>query len=279
VLQAVGNEVYGGRSRPVDVVAIQEVQMQSTTTAAVVSQLNAIYGAGRYDYGRLNGTSLSTNETVGLIYNTQTVSLVDSIGVGTVSSSGAARQPIRYRLRPLELPLGNDFYVYNSHYKASDTASDRSRRNVEATSIRANADALGQGALIIYAGDFNLKTSSEAAYQTLLAAGNGQALDPINRPGNWNGDPAFRDIFTQAPLFTAPSGFVGGGINDRFDFQLLSNEWTDNAGLEYVSNSYHTFGNNGSVPVNGSINDPANTALPGMANRDLAADFLHLVIF
>ncbi|MCY2984876.1 MAG: hypothetical protein NTY15_14735 [Planctomycetota bacterium] len=276
VLSAIGSEVYGGRVRPLDLIAIQEVQTQATTTQSVVSQLNAIYGAGRYSRGNLNGASLSGNETIGLIYNTQTVQLLSEAGIGTPSSAAAARQPIRYKLRPLEVPLGNDFYLYNSHYKASDTSSDRSRRNAEAIAIRTDADSLGS-ANIIYAGDFNLKSSTEASYQTLLATGAGQGVDPINRPGNWNGSSSFRDIFTQAPAFNAPTGFVGGGINDRFDFQLLTSEWLDGVGLEFAPGSYRTFGNNGTVAVNGSINDPSNTALPGFANRTALLNLLTTV--
>lgn len=276
VLSAIGNEVYSGRVRPLDVIAIQEVQTQATTTQSVVSQLNAIYGAGRYSRGNLNGASTSGNETIGLIYNTQTVQLLGEAGIGTPSTTAAARQPIRYQLRPLELPLGNDFYLYNSHYKASDTASDRSRRNAEAIAIRTDANSLGS-ANIIYAGDFNLKTSTEASYQTLLATGAGQAVDPINRPGNWNGNSSFRDIFTQAPAFNAPTGYVGGGINDRFDFQLLTSEWLDGVGLEYAPGSYRTFANNGTVVVNGSINDASNTALPGFANRTALLNLLTTV--
>lgn len=276
VLSAIGSEVYGGRVRPLDLIAIQEVQTQATTTQSVVSQLNAIYGAGRYGRGNLNGASLSGNETIGLIYNTQTVQLLSEVGIGTPSNTTAARQPIRYKLRPIELPLGNDFYLYNSHYKASDTSSDRLRRNAEAIAIRADADALGS-ANIIYAGDFNIKSSTEASYQTLLATGAGQAVDPINRPGNWNGNSSFRDIFTQAPAFNAPTGYVGGGINDRFDFQLLTSEWLDGVGLEYAPGSYRTFANNGTVVVNGSINDPSNTALPGFANRTALLNLLTTV--
>lgn len=274
IIKAIGDEVYNGRSRPVDVLAIQEVRSQATTTAAVVSQLNAIYGAGKYARGNLNGSALSANETMGLIYNTSTIQLVSEVGIGTTGTNGAPRQPIRYQLRPLELPAGNDFYLYNSHMKASDTASDQARRNVEATTIRADADALGAGTHIIYAGDFNLKTSSEAAYQTMLSAGAGQARDPLNRPGNWNGNAAFTDIFTQAPAVSPPSGFVGGGINDRFDLQLQTYEWGDNTGLEYLANSYHTFGNNGSVAMNGNINAATSTALPGLSNRTTILNLL-----
>jgi hypothetical protein len=120
---------------------------------------------------------------------------------------------------------------------------------------------------VIYVGDFNLYRSSEPAYQEFLAAGNAQAFDPVNRPGNWSGNSNFVDIFTQAPSANPPLGLDGGGLDDRLDFQLISGELQDGSGLEYRPGSYHTFGNNGSVPVNGSINAAGSTALPGMPNR------------
>ncbi len=279
VLQAIGNETINARARPIDVLAIQEVRTQITSTAAVVSQLNAIYGPNVYSRGNLNGTSTSGNETVGLVFNTQTVQLINELGVGTHSTNGAPRQTIRYQLRPVGLPLGNDFYVYNSHYKASPGSDNEARRQVEALSIRANSNALPQGTHIIYAGDYNIQSSSEDSYQTLLASGNGQAFDPINTPGVWNNNSsvAFRSLFTQAPLQNAPNGFVGGGLDDRFDFQLLTGEWTDNLGLEYFANSYRVFGNNGSLPRNSSINSTSNTALTGMANRTTILNLLTTV--
>ncbi len=267
VLQAIGSETVAGRSRPIDLLAIQESQLQSTTTANVVNQLNSIYGAGVYSRGTLNGASLSGDETVGLVYNTQTLVLLGEAGIGTPSSSGAARQTIRYHLQPIGLSSEHAFYVYNSHYKASATAEDEARRAVEANSIRADADALGQGTLIVYAGDFNMRSSSEAAFQKLISPGNGQALDPIGRLGTWHNNPSFVDVFTQAPAVSPPPGFVGGGLDDRFDFQLLTGEWFDGVGLEYIPGSYRTFGNNGSVAMNQSINHGSNTALPGLPNR------------
>jgi hypothetical protein len=44
VLKAIGDEVYNGRSRRVDVIALQEVLSQSLTAQAVVNQLNTAYG-------------------------------------------------------------------------------------------------------------------------------------------------------------------------------------------------------------------------------------------
>jgi hypothetical protein len=189
--------------------------------------------------------------------------------VGTASSTGAPRQTLRHHFRPVGTTGNSDFYVYNSHLKASDSSADAQRRFEDVQVIRDDADSLGQGAHIIYVGDFNLYRSTEAAYQEFLSAGNGQAFDPINRPGNWSGNSSFRDIFTQAPSANAlPAlGLDGGGLDDRLDFQLISGELRDGVGLDYRPNSYHTFGVNGSVAVNGSIDDASNTALPGLSNR------------
>jgi len=112
----------------------------------------------------------------------------------------------------------------------------------------------------------------------MLAPGSAQAKDPINRLGNWHDSSGFIDIATQAPAMSPPSGLTGGGLDDRFDFQLVSNAvMTDATGLMYIPGSYHTFGNNGSVPLNGNINSSSNTALPGLANRTTVIDLLTTV--
>ena len=45
------------------------------------------------------------------------------------------------------------------------------------------ADALGEGAQVIYAGDFNLHGTSEAAWDAIVAPGPGQAFDVDEAPG------------------------------------------------------------------------------------------------
>jgi endonuclease/exonuclease/phosphatase family metal-dependent hydrolase len=264
LLAAMGTEVVAGLSRPVDLFALQEVLSQSTTSAIVAASLNNTYGTTNYAYGVLNGDTTGAG-TQGVVYNAATLQLLGEAAIGTASASGAPRQTLRYKFRPVGTFGESDFYVYNSHLKsASDGAS---RRLIEAQAIRNDADALGQGAHVIYVGDFNLPTSSEAAYDEFLSSGNGQAFDPINRPGNWSGNSSFRDIFTQAPAVSPANGLDGGGLDDRYDFQLISGEFLNGTGLEYRPGSYHTFGNNGTVAVNGNIDDSSSTALPGFSNR------------
>ena len=232
----------------------------------VANLLNSLYGAAVYAYGTLNGASSGAG-TQGVVYNTQTLQLLDEATVGTASLSGAPRQTLRHHFQPIGGGPNTDFYLYNSHWKAADDAEGRNRRWIEAQAIRDDADLLANGTSILYVGDFNLYDSNELAFQEIIGAGNGQAFDPINRLGNWSNQASFVDVFTQAPSNSPPPGLTSGGLDDRFDFQLISGELTDGFGIEYRGGSYHTFGNNGSVSMNGSINDSSNNALPGLSNR------------
>ncbi len=263
VLQAIADEVTGGFAKTIDALILQEQASTSSTTQAFVNLLNGIYGAGTYARSTVvNGPSFSSIHQ-SLVYNTTTLDLISQQAFGSTGGSNAARQPARFQLRPDGYDASADFYIYDHHFKAgaenssSGSTTNGVRRNNEAIVTRANADALGQGASIIYAGDFNIRSSNEDMYQTLLSAGNGQAFDPINRPGNWNNSGSFASIHTQSP-HDGSDGLVGGGIDDRFDFQLVSGELLDNEGLSYIPNSYHTFGNNGTT-FNSAVNAPGNT--------------------
>ena len=275
ILEAIGSEVVSGVSRPIDLLAMQEVAAQNSTSAAVANLLNALYGTSIYAYGSLDGDSTGAG-TQGVVYNTQTLRLIGETAIGTASGTGQPRQTIRHHFETVA-DATSEFYFYNSHWKSADDTDGRNRRRLEADAIRADADALGNGSHVIYVGDFNLYDSSETAYQKMLSAGNGQAFDPINRPGNWHGTSSFRDIFTQAPAVSPGGGLTGGGLDDRFDFQLITGEFIDGVGLEYRPGTYHVFGNNGSVALNGNINDSSSTALSGFANRTTILNLLTTV--
>ena len=266
LIAAIGAESFNGHVDQVDLLSLQEVGSQSATSASVAASLNAIYGSGTYATGAVNGASTGSG-TSGVVYNTAALTLLEERAIGTASSTGGPRQTLRYAFQPVNSAGSSVFYVYVAHLKSSDTSGDADRRNDQALQIRADADSLPQGTSILYVGDFNLYRSSEAAYQTFLSAGNGQAFDPISRPGDWHANSSFVETFTQAPLANAPAGFVGGGLDDRFDFQLVSGEVLSGGPVQYRPGSYRAFGNNGSVPKNGSINDSRNTALAGLPNR------------
>ena len=95
ILKGIGDEARQGFSKPLDILTLEEQTSSATTTQAILDLLNGIYGPGTYARATLD-VGTSGGGRPGMIYNTQTVQLIDQVGVGTISSSGAARQSARY---------------------------------------------------------------------------------------------------------------------------------------------------------------------------------------
>ena len=157
-------------------------------------------------------------------------------------------------------------YCYMAHLKASTGSSNEQQRNQEAVTLKNRLAALPNLANVIVGGDFNIYTSAEAAYNTLLNGGSVALYDPINTPGSWNSNPSYAAVHTQSTR-TGNLGDGGsiGGMDDRFDMILVNNDLNTGAkGLSYVNGSYRAVGNDGNhyntslvaAPVNNS--EPAN---------------------
>ena len=102
----------------------------------------------------------------------------------------------------------------------------------------------------------NFYTSSEEGYQELLTA----LEDPLDSPGNWHNNIDFVDIHTQSTRVEQFGGGATGGLDDRFDFILISNSLQDNV----IPSSYTEPGNDGkhfNLSINNGISDPVIDAL------------------
>jgi hypothetical protein len=272
VLQGIGAVSLAGNSQPIDVLALEELYGNpSTTLQYVVGQLNAIYGAGTYAYDTTtdptNGNFLTGNGPSGLIYNTHTVQDLGAVAIGTPSSSGAPRDPMRFELAPVGYGSAADFYLYVDHAKSGSAGSDATRRNIEATAVRADAATLGAHAHIIYAGDWNLNSSSEQTYKTLVASGVGKAFDPVNPAQNWTETSAFTGIFTESAT----------RLQYRDDVQLSTGPMQNEYGMQLVPGSYTAFGNNGSTAYRGTVASSSNTALADLPNQSAVLSALTTV--
>jgi hypothetical protein len=155
-----------------------------------------------------------------------------------------------------------DFYA--AHLKASSGAVNELKRYYECVHFKnyiANPDnTLGQN--IIFGGDFNLYSSSEDAYQLLLSP-TFPLSDPIDAPGDWNANSTFAAIHTQSTHLTTSGGFIGGGLDDRFDFMLVTNDLlTPSNNAHYVTGTYKVLGNDG-LHFNKNLTDlPLSTTVP-----------------
>jgi len=289
VLQAMGIHNIGTNAQPLDVIAFTELldtgnnTKTSTSLPLIVTALNNIYGAGTYTFVNTpDPTSGGTqfNGPSGFVYNTHTVTL---LGATTLSLSGTGgvsipRAPIRAQFQPVGYGANASFYIYASHYKADSGTGNESIRNSEAAEIRANADALPVNSHIIYTGDFNLAGgSSEPAYATLTAAGNGRAYDPTSPTtfiSNFTGNStAFKYLYSESTT----------QLDARFDMQLVSNAVLTQPGLQLATDladpfdpnnfpsakypyAMEIFGNNGSTALGAATNLGTNTSLSDLAN-------------
>lgn len=288
VLEGIGEEMLGNdAAQPLDLLALQETTSNTTTVAPIVNGLNAFYNApgmyamSPYQATESGGDIADGNGPNALVYNTTTLQLLASVpvdpsgGTGRLgSSSGEYREVMRYEFAPagVRATPDNEFYVYVSHYKSGTSSSDLTSRNGEAQIIRNDeANNLPANARVLYVGDYNITTSSEASYQTLLAANapngtpQGEGVDPVNPTGatgiNWG-------TATTNPSVLAVETESATDLRYRDDLQLMTaNVYNGVAGgLALVPGTYHVFGNNGTTAYYGSINSGSDTAL----NNDLA---------
>jgi endonuclease/exonuclease/phosphatase family metal-dependent hydrolase len=279
VIEGIGEQKYTGDGilQLPDIIALQETTSNSSTVAPLTNDLNSYYGSTVFNYSSYQATTSDGVTTGGgpnaLIYNQNTVNLIASVGVGTPASgtNGEFRQVVRYEFQPLA-DKGTStgiFYVYDSHAKSGsagtsdDGSTDGALRNGEAQIIRNDeATNLPASAAVLYVGDFNLDGSSEAAYKTLTAATSpggvpqGQGVDPDNLTDNYSenwASSAYKGILTDSDT----------SLHYRDDLQLMtSNVYNDAANtLDYVSGSYHTFGNNGTTAYETTTNSASNTSL------------------
>ena len=249
VLQSLSEDdaqVTTGVVRAPDIFVLQEVDVG--TSATVAFWLNQLDIPGT-SYVRGTFTANGGGGENAVIYNELTVD-EDPSGHVDITSHSGPRATDRWKFSFVTQP-SEVFYIYGSHLKADTGGTNEAIRLSEVTAIRQNADALGEGAQIIYCGDYNMYASSEPGFQKFFEAGPGQAADP-----RFAG--SFTNVFahTQSP-HDGSEGLTTGGMDDRFDFQLVSTEFIDDSGLEVDQFSYRSFGNDGSH-FNKAINDGFN---------------------
>jgi hypothetical protein len=283
VLEGIGEEIVGNDSaQPIDILALQETTSNNTTVAPIVSALNSFYNSpGMYAISAYQATSSGGISSGGgpnaLIYNTRTVQLLASVPVdppgGTSqlgSSSGEYREVMRYEFAPTGvIPAAtNEFYIYVSHYKASTGPANETARAGEAQIIRNNSATLAANARILYVGDYNpTGGSGEAGYQTIIAPGINQGIDPMNPSGATDIDWSTNSLMDQKTE-SAPD------LRYRDDLQIMTTNvfYGQAGGLALVAGTYHIFGNNGTTPyqVSVTVGNSALTNIPAGAPIDAA---------
>lgn len=165
--------------------------------------------------------------------------------------------------------------VFVAHLKSSTGAANQQTRlqMVEAVTNKLQQLTL-PNTFVLFAGDFNFYTATEPGYQKIIDPQNAIVLkDPVNMPGSWQDNPAFAHIHTQSTRVSSV-GFgggtnsgAGGGVDDRFDFIMMSENFINNTRFSYINGTYKAYGNNGDC-LNKDVNDTASVGVYSQTLRN-----------
>ncbi len=159
--------------------------------------------------------------------------------------------------------------VFVAHLKSSTgTINQQARLAMVEVFTDALENIITPDAHVLFAGDFNFYTASEPGYQKIVSTDNAVLMvDPIASSGSWHDGNNFKHTHTQSTRLSN-SGFgsgagagASGGMDDRFDFIMMSENFNTSTDLYYVNGTYQAYGNNGNC-LNKSIN-----------NEDCSGDF------
>jgi hypothetical protein len=130
--------------------------------------------------------------------------------------------------------------IYGIHFKANVLNGDNStniiKRDSAVFALRSATIRLTEKSNFLVAGDFNIFTSDEPAFQRLLNQNSrGYFYDPLNALGNWTDNPSFSQTHTYSPSY----------LKSRLDMILISQTLKDKGGIDYIDGSFKIFGNDG----------------------------------
>ena len=242
----------------------------------LLNNVNNIYARTQM-FSNVNA-STDTNHQLAF-YNRFMFDLVAEEAIGTAYLTTGLRNIDHFTFKFKQPDINNNIVyldVFVAHLKSSDGTTDRKSREAQVDTFNAALSALDPSHYVIFAGDFNLYTSNEKAYikATTTTTTAIKMKDPMgpgvlcvpfpetDPPGGdvswsanpeifyyWHDNPDFQYLHTQNPRVT------GGGMDDRFDFMLTSeNILNQNSSLSLIPNSYKPFGNNGNC-LNKDITD------------------------
>lgn len=258
-----------------DIFLIQELQSDSGLQLIVnrsFSGLPSNYAAGSFLPQQSNSSSNHPLQQA-LVYNSDLFGLAHQ---GHLMTS--VRDINRFKLfwKP-SLPNTDTLfiYVFVTHLKSSQGTSNQAARLEMVQALTTHLQYLPPNSPVIFAGDLNVYSSEEPAYQQLLNESNAIVLrDPINTPGNWHSS-SFqpKNVLTQSTRSSSIFGDgAGGGMDDRFDFILLSaNMFTSTSTASYQANSYRAVGNSGNC-----YNQSITNCTGGQASSALRKSLYHM---
>ena len=203
-------------------------------------------GNKRYKASPFIRNTSSSEKSQGLLfYNTEKVGLKECSVIRT-----DLRDINRYLIFFKKVILGKSkdtvfAELYGGHLKAGPEKQSVLKRYEQIKLFKKNLFKL-KSKNVLFCGDFNFYSNTEPGYRELLNDRECRLNDPLQMPGKWHQEPSFSAIHTQSTRTERFGGGAVGGLDDRFDFILISDALLKgSAGISYVKESCRAFGNDG----------------------------------
>jgi hypothetical protein len=152
-----------------------------------------------------------------------------------------------------------------AHLKAGDGVSNVNARRIMANNTMDYLDLNRMPGNYLFMGDFNIDEDAEPAYVSMLYYANPawRFIDPIDRPGYWSNNSNYSDVHTQSTKSESNGCAAPGGMDDRFDFILVSDDiQKGNRKVKYLTGSYLAIGQDGQHFNRSIISSPTNVSVP-----------------
>ncbi|MCF8368384.1 MAG: T9SS type A sorting domain-containing protein [Bacteroidales bacterium] len=242
-----------------DIFAVNEISDESYYHNLLLT--DALNTNGINFYAKVNLPNLSYSPIMNQVYyNTQKLFLVNNVALET------NYRDIDIVKFSLDDPAsGEEIFLHCAvaHLKAGTGWEDERGYEVnQLMNYLNNGSASGN---YTFSGDFNVYTASEPAIQNALFYPNTNIrfYDPVDQLGAWNNNAYYAGVHTQS-THTSSSCAAGGGMDDRFDFILISDEIRDGTDkIKKLEGSYKALGQDGLHFNQSILSAPTNSTIPG----------------
>ncbi|MDG5491263.1 T9SS type A sorting domain-containing protein [Psychroserpens sp. SPM9] len=211
---------------------------------SVLQFLNSDYQSAAFQLNTSDDTAGNQNDLQQLLFYDSSKFILESQAIVTTIFRDFNHYTLKLNAVNQETnPVILDVIV--CHLKASQGEDNQAFRLEMVEDLTSYLNTFDVDSNIILAGDFNVYTSNEPAFQKLIDTENVIKFeDPANRIGSWHTNPDYIDVFTQSTRTASGFGGSTGGFDDRFDFIMTSTHMIDNPELFFIPDSYKVYGNN-----------------------------------
>ena len=200
----------------------------------------------------------------GFFYDSRKFGLLEQVVVNTLVRD-INLYKLYFKSEDLQLTQDTTFlYCIVAHLKAGSSTSDQQTRSNMINNVMSYLTNFNISDNVIFMGDFNMRSSYEDAFQKLVNYPDFDFRfhDPVGAMGVWHNNESMSAFHTQSTRSSNHSCFVGGGLDDRFDFILVNSDiWEGRSGFTYVEDSYYAPGQDGER-FDQSLLSPVNESQP-----------------